>query len=154
MNAIGTTPKVGDECVSPSFTVTEAHVMTYADLTGDHTPVHTDEAYARTTPFGTRVAHGLLGLSLADGLKTQSDIRFLPGMSLGWTWDFVGPIKLGDTVRVKFRVGSMRAIEEQTRLGHRGAAVRADQPARRSGSERRASPDGPASAGRHPRSPA
>jgi acyl dehydratase len=100
--------KVGDECVTPSYTVTEQVINTYADLSGDHTPVHIDEAYAKTTPFGTRVAHGLLGLSIADGLKTRADYRFLPGMSLGWQWDFVGPIKIGDTVHVKFRVGSLR----------------------------------------------
>jgi acyl dehydratase len=99
---------VGQECISPPYEVTEARVMAYADLTGDHTPVHIDEAYARTTPFGTRVAHGLFGLSVADGLKTKSDLRFMPGMSLGWEWRFVGPIKLGDTVRVKFHVGSKR----------------------------------------------
>ena len=99
---------VGEECTSPEYEVTEARVMAYADLTGDHTPVHTDEAYARTTPFGTRVAHGLFGLSIADGLKTRSSMRFVPGMSLGWEWSFVAPIKLGDTVRVKFRVGSKR----------------------------------------------
>ena len=75
--------KVGDSCTSPSVTVTEAMVNTYAELTGDFTPVHVDEEYAKTTPFGTRVAHGLLGLSLADGLKTRSDYRFVPGMSLG-----------------------------------------------------------------------
>jgi acyl dehydratase len=100
--------KIGDECISPTYEVTEARVMAYADLTGDHTPVHTDEAYARTTPFGTRVAHGLFGLSITDGLKTISEYRFLPGMSLGWSWDFLGPIKLGDTLHVKFRVGSKR----------------------------------------------
>lgn len=99
---------VGEACLSPSYEVTEARVMAYADLTGDRTPVHTDEAYARTTPFGTRVAHGLFGLSIADGLKTISDLRFVPGMSLGWEWSFVAPIKLGDTVRVRFRVGSKR----------------------------------------------
>ena len=109
--------KEGDECVSPTFTVTEAHINAYADLTGDHTPVHVDEEYARTTPFGTRVAHGLLGLSIADGLKTQSDYRFLPGMSLGWTWDFVGPIKIGDTLHVKFRVASMRASKSRPDWG-------------------------------------
>ena len=103
--------KVGDECVSPSVTVTEAMVLAYAELTGDFTPVHVDEEYARTTPFGTRVAHGLFGLSLADGLKTRSQYRFVPGMSLGWIWDFKLPIKLGDTVRVRFRVGSMRPVK-------------------------------------------
>ena len=103
--------KVGDECTSPSVTVTEAMVNAYAELTGDFTPVHVDEEYAKTTPFGTRVAHGLFGLSLADGLKTRSDYRFVPGMSLGWTWDFKLPIKLGDTVRVRFRVGTVREVK-------------------------------------------
>ena len=100
--------KVGDEATSPEQTVTEAMINTYAALTGDYTPVHVNEEYAKTTPFGTRVAHGLLGLALADGLKTQSDYRFVPGMSLGWTWDFAKPIKIDDRVHVHFRVGSMR----------------------------------------------
>jgi acyl dehydratase len=100
--------KVGDFCISPTVVVTEAMVLAYAELTGDFTPIHVDEDYAKTTPFGTRVAHGLFGLSLADGLKTRSEYRFLPGMSLGWTWDFKLPIKLGDSVHVKFTVGSMR----------------------------------------------
>ena len=108
---------VGEQCISPTYEVTEARVMAYADLTGDHTPVHTDEAYAHTTPFGTRVAHGLFGLSIADGLKTISEMRFVPGMSLGWEWSFVAPIKLGDTVRVKFRVGSKRESKSKPGWG-------------------------------------
>jgi len=109
--------KVGDECVTPTYTVTEQVINTYADLSGDHTPVHIDEAYAKTTPFGTRVAHGLLGLSIADGLKSQADYRFLPGMSLGWQWDFVGPIKIGDTVHVKFHVSSLRRSKSRPGWG-------------------------------------
>ena len=109
--------KVGDECISPEYEVTGERVMAYADLTGDHTPVHTDEEYAKTTEFGTRVAHGLFGLSIADGLKTISEYRFLPGMSLGWTWDFLGPIKLGDKVHVKFRVGMMRESKSKPGWG-------------------------------------
>lgn len=100
--------KVGDECVSPTLTVTAAHIDTYADLSGDHTPLHTDEAYAKKSHFGARVAHGLFGLSITDGLKSQSEYRFLPGFSLGWTWDFLRPILIGDTLHVKFRVASMR----------------------------------------------
>ena len=106
---------VGEGCISPSYEMTEARVMAYAELTGDFTPVHTDEAYAKTTPFGTRVAHGLLGLSVADGLKTQSELCFQPGMSLGWEWSFVAPIKLGDVVRVRFHVASKR--ESKSRPG-------------------------------------
>ena len=103
--------EVGDEAVTPSVTVTEEMILTYANLTGDFTPVHVDEAYARTTPFGTRVAHGLLGLALADGLKTRADYRFLPGMSLGWTWDFALPIRIGDVLHMKFKVGSVRTTK-------------------------------------------
>ncbi|NMG42197.1 acyl dehydratase [Aromatoleum toluvorans] len=107
----------GDECVSPAYAVTEARISAYAELTGDFTPVHVDEDYAKTTPFGTRVAHGLLGLSIADGLKTQCEYRFLPGMSLGWTWDFLLPIRINDTLRVKFRVGTMRASKSKPGWG-------------------------------------
>lgn len=107
----------GDECISSSYVVTEARINAYAELTGDFTPIHLDEAYARTTPFGTRVAHGLLGLSIADGLKTQSEYRFVPGMSLGWTWDFLLPIKINDTLRVKFCVTGLRVSKSRPGWG-------------------------------------
>ena len=107
----------GDDCTSPSYEVTEARINAYAELTGDFTPVHIDEEYARTTPFGTRVAHGLFGLSIADGLKTRSEYRFLPGMSLGWTWDFLLPIKINDRLHVKFRVTGLRASNSRPGWG-------------------------------------
>lgn len=100
--------QVGDSCTSPSYVVTAARIDAYAELSGDFTPVHVDEAYARASHFGQRVAHGLLGLSVADGLKTQSDYRFVPGMSLGWSWDFVQPIAINDVLHIRFRIGSMR----------------------------------------------
>lgn len=102
---------VGAECTSPAVTVTAAMVDTYADISGDHTPLHVDEDYARASHFGQRVAHGLLGLSLADGLKCQSEMHFHPGMSLGWTWDFKLPIYLGDVLHVRFRVASKRRVK-------------------------------------------
>ena len=101
--------KVGDVCVSPTYTVTAERIDAYAELTGDFTPVHVDEEYA--------VAHGLMGQSVADGLKTQSEYRFLPGMSLGWTWDFLLPIKINDEIHVKFTVGSMRASKSKPGWG-------------------------------------
>lgn len=109
--------EVGDACETGDYEVTEARVMAYAELTGDFTPVHTDEAYARTTPFGTRVAHGLFGLSIADGLKTQAEFRFVPGMSLGWEWSFVAPIRLGDRVHVRFSVGEKRRSKSRPGWG-------------------------------------
>ena len=109
--------RVGDECISPPYTITGERIDAYAELTGDFTPVHVDEDYARKSHFGCRVAHGLMGQSVADGLKTQSEYRFLPGMSLGWTWDFLLPIKIGDVLRVKFKVGSMRESKSKPGWG-------------------------------------
>ena len=109
--------KEGDEGVTPSVIVTGEMIDKYADVSGDHTPLHVDEDYARNSHFGERVAHGLFGLAVADGLKCQADYRFLPGMSLGWTWDFLQPIRIGDTLHVKFRVGSMRASKSKPGWG-------------------------------------
>ncbi len=109
--------RVGDECVSPTYEVTSERIHAYAELTGDFTPVHVDEEYARKSHFGRRVAHGLMGQSVADGLKTQSEYRFLPGMSLGWTWDFLLPIYIGDVLRVRFKVGTMRASQSKPGWG-------------------------------------
>jgi acyl dehydratase len=107
----------GDTCTSPSFEVTEARINAYAELTGDFTAVHIDEEYAKTTPFGTRVAHGLFGLSIADGLKTRSEYRFVAGMSLGWNWDFVLPIKINDVVHVRFKVTGLRQSKSRPGWG-------------------------------------
>ena len=79
--------------------------------------MHVDEAYANASHFGCIVAHGLFGLSIADGLKTQSDYRFLPGMSLGWAWDFLLPIKVNDVLHVKFRVTGLRASKSRPGWG-------------------------------------
>lgn len=104
--------RVGDSGRSPEVTVTREMILAYADLTGDHTPIHVDEDYAQSTIFGGIVAHGLLGLALADGLKTQADLRFPPGASLGWSWDFLRPIRVDDTLHVEFTIGSMRTTSK------------------------------------------
>jgi len=109
--------RVGDEAVSPTVTITGAMIDMYADVSCDHTPLHVDEEYARKSHFCQRVAHGLLGLAVADGLKCQSEYRFLPGMSLGWTWDFLLPINIGDTLHVKFKIASMRASKSKPEWG-------------------------------------
>ena len=100
--------KVGDAGVSPSVTVTSDMIMAYAAVSGDHTPIHVDEEAGRKSAFGERVAHGLFGLAVTDGLKTQADLKFVPGMSLGWNWDFRLPIRIGDELHVEFVVQSRR----------------------------------------------
>lgn len=104
--------KLGDKGTTPAVIVTREMIRQFADLTGDHTPVHVDEDFAKKSHFGGIVAHGLLGLALTDGLKCQADLQFPPGASLGWTWDFVRPIHAGDEVRCTFHVSFMRETKK------------------------------------------
>jgi acyl dehydratase len=108
--------KVGDERLTPRVTVTEGHVLAYAGVAGDFSPVHMDEVYAQSTVFGSRIAHGLMGLSLTDGLKVQSAF-FRDGIALGWTWNFKGPIRIGDTLQVRFRISDMRIPKSRSDMG-------------------------------------
>lgn len=62
---------VGDHWTSFGRTVTETDVVNFAGMTGDYDPLHVDHEFARQTPFGKPIAHGLLGLSLVAGLASQ-----------------------------------------------------------------------------------
>jgi acyl dehydratase len=98
--------EIGAEFGSPGRTITEADVVAFAALTGDYSPVHIDAHYASTTPFGARIAHGLLGLAIAQGLCLRSNYNEGTGIaSLAWNrWTFLKPIMLGDTVHARWRV--------------------------------------------------
>ena len=87
--------------VSPARTITEHDVCAFAGLSGDYNPLHTDSEFARETPFGERIAHGMLGLSVATGLAAR--LGFIDGTALaflGLDWKFRKPILLGDTIHV------------------------------------------------------
>ncbi|TDA68014.1 MAG: hypothetical protein D9V47_08885 [Clostridia bacterium] len=61
----------GQEFLTARRTVTETDIVNFAGLSGDFNPLHTDEEYAKTTPFGRRIAHGLLISSISSGLQNQ-----------------------------------------------------------------------------------
>jgi len=106
---------VGDEVLSQGRTVTEADIVAFAALTGDYNPLHTDAEYAKGTIFGERIAHGLLGLSIASGLLDR--LGFITGTVeafMGLQWKFRGPIKIGDTIHTEARVARKK---EMRRLG-------------------------------------
>ena len=93
--------RVGDRFGSPSRTLTDAHFMFFAGLTGDNHPIHYDDEYARRTRFGRRVAHGLLLTSLsALGASTlapileHSIVAFVEQSSR-----FKAPAFIGDTLK-------------------------------------------------------
>src|SRR4051812_42992088 len=92
---------VGHKQTTKGRTVTEADIVSFTGLSGDFNSLHTDEEFAKQTPYGTRVAQGLLGASIASGLITQTGS--LDGTALGireLKWKFIGPIKAGDTIKV------------------------------------------------------
>lgn len=110
---------VGDEWESAARTLTESDVVHYAGLSGDFNPIHVDHEFARTTPFGKPVAHGLLGLAIASGLATQAPrVRTMALLGL-LEWRFLEPLAPGDTVHVVTRV---ETIEPRAR-GRRGVVT-------------------------------
>lgn len=101
--------KEGQTFTTPSRTVTETDVVLFASLTGDNNPLHTDEEAAKETRFEGRIAHGLLGASLAVGLWCR--LGLVDGTALAFLethWKFVGPIKLQDTITALLTVKSKR----------------------------------------------
>ena len=106
----------GQSIESVGRTVTEADVVAFAALTGDWNPIHTNAEFAAQHPFGQRVAHGLLGLSIASGLAVR--LGFLEETVLAFremgSWKFSLPIYLGDTIRVRATVTETKSMR---RLG-------------------------------------
>lgn len=94
----------GLEYVSPGIVVTESHIINFAGLSGDFFDVHMDDAFARSVGFEGRVAHGLLCLSLIDGLKNRSAVQFDAIASLEWTYRFRKPVYAGDRLETRIRV--------------------------------------------------
>ncbi len=104
--------EVGQTIRSPGRTVTEADVVLFAGLSGDFNTIHTDAEYAATTPFGARVAHGLLGLAIASGLAVRTGI--MEGTVLAFreiiSWKFSRPVFIGDTIHIIIEVEETKAI--------------------------------------------
>ncbi len=116
--------EVGEEHVTGGRTIGESDLIQFAALTGDWNPLHTDEEFCKETQYGGRIAHGLFGLALMEGLKYR--LGHADGTaiaSLGWTVSFARPIHIGDTLRVRVRIASKR----ETRKGDRGIVTEAVQ---------------------------
>jgi 3-hydroxybutyryl-CoA dehydratase len=97
---------VGDSA-SISKTITDADIAAFAQVTGDHNPLHLDEEYAAKTRFGGRIAHGMLSASLISAVLANE----LPGegsVYLSQTLKFVKPVFPGDTVTARVTVIGVR----------------------------------------------
>jgi len=102
---------VGQRYETPSRTITEADIGTFAGLTGDYNPVHTDEVFAAGTGFGGRIAHGPMGIGIAFGLASRLDLIDGTVVALlGVTWDFKAPMRPGSTIRALIEVVETRNV--------------------------------------------
>lgn len=96
-------------------TITESDIVSFAGLTGDYNPMHTDAEYMKESMFGQRVAHGLLTLSYAVGQAYQ--LGFMERTVLafrGLEMKFSLPVFIGDTVHAELIV---REKKDAARLG-------------------------------------
>ena len=104
--------EVDQKIITVGRTVAENDIFTFAGLSGDFNQIHTDAEFSKETPFGQRVAHGLLGLSIASGLAMRTGI--LEGTVIAFreinNWKFINPVFIGDTIHVEMEVAETKAL--------------------------------------------
>lgn len=114
---------VGEKWRSRGRSITEADLVMFSALSGDWYPLHTDREWAAQGPYGQRIAHGMLLLSIATGLITMDPgtVRAFYGMD---RVRFVHPVFIGDTVHVDLEVTGLvpksqgGVVEAQMTLGN------------------------------------
>jgi acyl dehydratase len=104
--------QLGQQIITPARTVTESDIVTFAGLSGDYNQIHTNAELAKSTPYGQRIAHGLLVLSIASGLAMRTGV--LEGTVMAFReineWKFVKPVFIGDTVHVEITITETKAL--------------------------------------------
>ena len=104
--------EVGQKIMTVGRTVAESDIFTFAGFSGDYNQIHTDAEFAKGTPFGQRVAHGLLGLAIASGLAMRTGV--LEGTVIAFreinSWKFIKSIFIGDTIHVEMEVAETKAL--------------------------------------------
>lgn len=110
--------RVGEEFTTRPLVVSKEMIVQFGELTLDTHPLHNDEEYCRNTPFGSVIAHGLLGLALIAGLKSEIGLyRGTSVASLGWdNVRFHRPVPAGATVYVRVRIAELK----ESKRGDRG----------------------------------
>ncbi len=99
------------ESASFTKTITERDLLLTAEITGDHDPLHVDEAYAARTPYGRRIAHGALVLGLlsstASTIAHRAIAKGAEGVPVSLGYDrvrFLRPVFIGDTLTAQYQV--------------------------------------------------
>ena len=107
--------EIGEEYESPGRTITEADIVLFAGVSGDFNVVHTDAELMKGSMFGERIAHGLLILAIQNGLLNRAMTPYATIAFAALRWKFKGPVKIGDTVRVRGKVIAKKDAAEPDR---------------------------------------
>ncbi len=98
---------VGDEFKGTrGRTVTETDIALFSAVSGDWNPIHNDAAFAAEGPFGGRIAHGLLLVSMMTGMAPISGTAVVALYGFERI-RFVHPVSLGDTITYTSRVAAL-----------------------------------------------
>ena len=106
----------GKDYVTRARTVTEADVVSFAGLSGDFNPLHTDAEFMKSSAFGERIAHGMLVASMGTGLSSQ--MGWFEGTTIALlevTFRFKAAVKLGDTVHLVINVREKKPTSKPDR---------------------------------------
>jgi 3-hydroxybutyryl-CoA dehydratase len=106
---------VGQAFTTPERRVSQDDVDAFAALSGDTHPQHVDAAWAARSPFGERIAHGLLVVSVAAGLVPFDPERVIALRRVGDVV-FKRPVRPGDAIRVSGRIDALRTIDDDAGL--------------------------------------
>jgi 3-hydroxybutyryl-CoA dehydratase len=123
-------PQVGME-VSFAKTVGEYDVYGFAGVSGDFSPNHVDDEYMRRTPYGQRIAHGVLTMAFMSTCSSKliESLGNPPTVSYGYDRvRFIKPVFIGDTLTVRYRVASVdeggtKSFSDVTVTNQRGETV-------------------------------
>ena len=107
----------GQTFTSPARTVTETDLVSFAMLSGDWNPIHTNQEFAQETYYGKRVVHGVFGISMMTGLLDRTGL--FDGSAIAMLgirdWIFKGPIFVGDTIHFEMEIVSKRLTSKEDR---------------------------------------
>ncbi len=100
---------------SKTVTITAAMIDAFVALSGDDFEIHLTDEAAIERGYKARVAHGLLGLAVTDGLRNHAEKKFDAIASLHWDWTFAAPIYVGDTLSAQTEVLEKRVTSDGSR---------------------------------------
>ena len=109
--------QMGQKIVTRGRTITEADIVMFAALSGDWYELHVNKEFAKNMPFGERIAHGMLVLSIATGFITPYETAVIAFYGMDKV-RFVGPTKIGDTIHVETEVVDLKDKETHGVVSH------------------------------------